>query len=69
MFRLLKDEQVSLQPISPAAALAELLSCVPLLAVLPRELPRVLPILTRLTRDARHPHSAPPPLPSPSCRR
>ncbi len=54
LFRLLKDPQVFLQPMSPAEALAELLSCVPLLAVLPQELPRVIPILTRLIGQVEH---------------
>lgn len=51
LFRLLKDPKVFIQPMTPAAALAELISCVPLLAVLPQELPHVITILARLTQQ------------------
>jgi len=53
IFRLLKDTQVYVRPMRPAAALAELLSCVPLLAVLPQEMARGFAILTRLTQQTQ----------------
>jgi hypothetical protein len=44
IYRLVQDPQVYIRPISSAVLMAELLSCVPILAVLPQEMPHVVQI-------------------------
>jgi hypothetical protein len=44
IYRLVQDPQVYIRPISRAILLAELLSCVPILAILPQEMPHVVQI-------------------------
>jgi hypothetical protein len=46
IYRLVKDSEVFIAPISSAALLAELLSCVPILAAMPQEIAHVMQIET-----------------------
>ena len=50
IYRLVKDSEVFIEPLSPAALLAELLSCVPILAALPQEIMHVMQIETDIVQ-------------------
>jgi hypothetical protein len=50
IYRLVQAPNVCIRPISRAVLLAELLSCVPILAVLPQEMPHVVQIDTSIIR-------------------